>query len=246
MSRDARLESILKSVNIKVENGSQIEEDHTTNKSLEPLFESRTLLPVPPPWSFVIKEEPIEPAANQIDRVETDYLSVRADDVKRRLSERDQNETFAARMPKRFEVPIPESTASPLAISAHNSIYSFQATSANAKSVSLNSNPYANTPFDVQQNARKIGADPKIIYSRDPRLNRANNANIQQAPSIPSIAIESSSSPKPCLLRKEAKDAETQTTKNTASFYAELTENRLRNLSSEEKEALRRFKEVRN
>lgn len=234
MNRDLRLESILKSANIKIE---PVEEHQ---ELISPrLFES-TLLPAAPPWEYhpnpiEIKQEP-NAVSTTMELEDTDYLSIRTDDRQQRLTR--NNEQFVVHLPQRFEVPIPDSDASPLTISAHNAIYSFQATSNN---VTLNSN----VPFNAQQNARRIGADPPRHSSRDPRLlNKSVLTNNIQEPQI-NTSSSPQSSASPIILRKETKDAETQTSKNTGTLYVELTENRLRNLSYDEKELLRKFKEVR-
>lgn len=281
MSREFRLLSILKSANIKVEPDDEDQpiENEDNLISSNNLFES-TLLPATlAPWA--INEDPINPIkqepdtetedeaeqVTEVDSIVTDYLCDRAEDVKQRLVE--QNERLIVHMPKRFEVPIPDSDASPLAISAHNSTYAFQATSKTAKYVAHNSNLYPNLPFDVQQNARRIGADPtkikssldpRIKSSLDPRLQKANYTAFQEPrtaqysqssltntlqSSSSSTAPQSSSSIAIAHRPKDTKNASTQTSKNTGTLYVELTENRLRNLSKDEKEVLRKFKEVR-
>lgn len=214
---DPFFDQILLNSNIKIE---PEESDGSTTPALN---ETSTLLPSAPPWSIVQGAKKIKEESPKIGIQETNYLRDRANEIQRRLAD-NENKKLVVNMPKRYEVIVPESNVSPFILSAHNSTYSFQATSKNINNA-LNSNPYGKVPLEVQQNSRFIGANTQQLIQ----------PNLSEKQQIQSLSVEK---------KKEMKDRETQTTKNTATINVVLTEHQLRNLSREEKDALLKLKNV--
>lgn len=203
---------------------------------------------------------------------ETDYIHKRAQDIKKREAN-NQNLSFYANVPPKPVPIVSQSTISPLTISAYNSQYGFQATTENVKQVAINANPYSHIPLVVQQTARRIGADLDKINSRDPRLQnkvapkhmpeRRQTTSFETAPStsfeIPKAPTYTSPPPlfsPPIILKvnaktqttipkiPEKKNAETQTTNNDGTLRFELTQQELMDLSSDKRDLLLKFKEV--
>jgi hypothetical protein len=256
---DPFLDEILAEVKTEPE---EIQEDQNFQSTEE---EQISIIPFEPsePPRFLTdnKQERVDSPTN------TDYCRTQAQDIQRREAN-NQNSSFYANIPPKptsITRSAHTSKQSPLTISAYNSLYGFQATTENVKQVAVNANPYSHIPLATQQAARRTGADTAQIISRDPRLQIRPAIDVLQKratvmeglkqrecvptetlPVIPNIRGAPVPPPwiPPVIPKIITKDVETQTTKNDGTLMIFLSQDELMNLSSEKKEILIKFKQV--
>lgn len=264
-THDPFLNNILSNIEIKTE-PEEIQETYP-----DPQNDEILITPFEPscPPSFTSHDKNIEVNNNKQETVEipsnpqiteTDYIQKRAQAIRQREASAQMSSIYVNIPPKSTPI-IPQSTQSPLNFSAYNMIGGFQASTDNVKQVVVNANPNSHIPFEVQQTARRLGADLDKIISRDPRLQK-KNAQVSQAPprretiacEMPlNVSISQQFAPRPAIVSPpvipripviQKKDAEVQTTTNDGKLRFEITTQELMDLPREKLEILMEFKKV--
>jgi hypothetical protein len=97
-------------------------------------------------------------------------------ELHRRINEKSDNDFVKSSGNKNYLHPS-VANISPLVQNSHNSTLSFQLTANNAKQLAVNSNPYSNIPYEIQEIGKRIGADldkitnnPEAIGTKRRRL----------------------------------------------------------------------------
>lgn len=178
----------------------------------------------------------------------------RAEDVSARLGGHLNNSSFYAHVPQNLKEPTMTSSRheSPLVLNNNNAMFNFQASTENKNDVMMNSNPYRDIPYKVQNTANIIGANLEMIKKSIEKKNKRKipppPVYLQSKSDKIDTNIEASTSLENCTnnhsVRKEMKDQCVGTTVNTGTLQFEITSNELLNLNEEKKMILLEFMTV--